>query len=405
LLGWSRLPGRQPRELRGSVVESHNASEDATPNHINADFNWFVYPDPADRHLLLRPGIWKTADPYEHGRIEVEWERRSNDWPGLPEWAWPAQGDRTYQVGWHVFDCGHEEEGHRSEIHPPWFLATYRNAALNRLAGSSPLGQVEGRTGSVAPDGTAATQVDAYASTFGGHAIRSAGPIGSGWYQPVDDLDYQFVVRAPPTPSASAELRSWVEMHGALNAGGIEPLLTPLPDGRSYLVTMPMTHARSRHEEKQAFGMKVWAGWQGAGVPKANTRRYRVTFKELDVKKQGRGSVLTGEDGPNNEQFAKVTAGDKIQLKTLNHFDVTLMPGQPLRVAARVSSWVPRLARLGVLTGESAFMGTAEKIWQSPPADALIEAGSRIAVGSENDTDKQCRSACFSVKVTVTPLP
>jgi hypothetical protein len=411
LFGW-HLIADPPRELAGEVVTSHIAAEDFSANHQNVDFNWFVYPDPDFRLLLSSPGNWHTGDRYEAGRVEVEWERHSPRWAGLPEWAWPTQGDRTYMVGNHVYDCGHQDEGHRSEIHPPQFLATYRNAALSRLAVRGPLADVDGRVGSYEPEGeTAATRVDMYASSFGGDALDSER--GTGWYQAVDDFDYQFVVLAPPKPVRGSQLTMWSKKMTDLRVGE-EPIIQPLGD-RGYLVTLPLTRARKGHRrEEMASGWRFLAGWKGDNVPKAKVRRFHVEFNSIHIREaitgkwsmhlyaadEGRGSVLTGDgENANNEKYKEVEDGDTVDLKHGNSFDVELLPGQPLRVAARAESWRS--------FGASAFLGAAEKIYPDPGpvTDTVrLDAGPNLAVGFEDDVDKKCRAPnkpCFSITVSV----
>lgn len=407
--GWKLLPGGQPKEMAGDVLQSHVASEDFAKNHINADFNFFLYADPRYRHLLASPGNWHTADDYEKGRLEVEWERWNAGRPGLPEWAWPAQGDRAYMVGQHPFDCGHEDEGRRAEIHPPQFLVTYRNAALSRLGVRGPLAEVYGRVGAFDPrTGTAANRADVFASSFGGLAIDSEG--GDDWYQPVDDLDYQFVLRAPPKPSPQAQLTYRFQRRARLHVDSrFKPLFQELPDGSSYLVTLPMRRIRGSHEKEEiAWGYRMWAGWKGDGVPAADVKRFHVTFDEMRAFEttthrwslyiyaadEGRGSILRGQSGPNNEVFRRVRNNERVDLRKDNEFDVELMPGQPLRVAARVSSWTH--------LGASNFMGTAEAIFADPASlGARIDAGPRLAIGFEDDVDKKCRKRCFRMTVLV----
>lgn len=409
-LGWKVLPGPQPEELAGQVIESHVASEDSETNHQNVDFNWFIYPDYGYRLLEASPGNWHTGDEYEAGRMEVEWERASPRWAGLPAFAWPMQGDRAYMVGQHVFDCGHADEGHRSEIHPPQFVAVYRNAALARLARIGPLGQITGRTGSSDPaTGEPATQVDVYASSYGGDAIGSEqNKLGNVWYQPVARHDYQFVVMAPPKPVPDAQLYYTATPEYRLHSGGVEPAVQPLDD-RGYLVTLPMTRAASGSgQEEIASGWRLWVGWKAPDLPPANLRTYEVTFERLHVYKplthewsvdlyagdQGTSSVLTGGgENPNDEPFARVSAGENVALD--RSFKVTLVPGQALRVAARAQSWT--------LLGGSDFLGTAESILPDPGDVTLSLPGTgHLAVGFENDIDKVCQpSVCFSVLVRV----
>jgi hypothetical protein len=174
-------------------------------------------------------------------------------------------------------------------------------------------------------------------------------------------------------------------------------------------VTLPLTRARShRGVEELSSGWRVFVGWKGADVPPAKLRRYVVTFERLHVYRalthewslhlyageQGAGSVLEGSGlNPNNEPFANVSRGENINL---NHrFTVELLPGQPLRVAARAESWT--------LLGGSDFLGTAERILGDAGDQTFdLPATGHVAVGYENDIDKMCvPEVCYSVRVKV----
>ena len=412
-LGWTLLPGPQPTAAAGSVLQSHVASEDSGTNHKNADFNWFVYPDHDYRLLLTYPGNWKTGDSYEYGRLEVEWERFSREWPGIPVYAWPTQGDRVFMVGQHPFDCGHADEGHRAEIHPPQFVATWRNAVLERLAARGPLAGVEPRLGSYLPGpDTAATRVDLYASSFGGGAIGSQHLLDpeKDWYQPVEDLDYQFIVRAPPRPTSDAELAFRAQKMGGGNDSHVQIDVLPLPGGESYLVTLPMRDLRrgSHPNEKLFSGWRFWAYWKGDDVPRLPLRRYTVTFQTLKINDDltGRwsgyeyvnelagGSVLTG-NGPNvnHERFKHV---DKGPVGLNDSFTATLVPGQPLRVAFRGSAWT----QLGT-TGGSQYPGMAEEVWADPgDVTTTLHSTDELAIGGHEENACEHRS-CFDVTVRI----
>src|SRR5205807_4102738 len=124
--------------LDGTVVQAHVASDDNFLNHASTDYNWFVYPDQDFRGLLANCGNFCIGADVEHGRIECEWEIENlylgDKHPayGLPQWAWPTQGDRVHVVGNFVADCAHVDastNSSRTEMHPPRLVVTYRNAA------------------------------------------------------------------------------------------------------------------------------------------------------------------------------------------------------------------------------------------------------------------------------------
>jgi len=210
-------PNNPPRILEGFVQqppasEDQNSqapsevSEEELPwNHFTHDYTFKVVPDAAYQYLLASwnrfPGVTITvveagctllggsyignnscvlapAETCPDGTtgttchytwMEVEWENASvmkiNDdddrkWGSLPEFAWPAVGDRVWVEGRWIFDCGHTGVGnlgnvtnyvnvgdyvkYESEIHPPQALVTFR---LNHTA----LATEPYRSGSVVP--------------------------------------------------------------------------------------------------------------------------------------------------------------------------------------------------------------------------------------------------------------
>jgi len=134
--GWVRVSGN-PRpdepfaELSGQVLPSfamkgnpYIAHTDNPFNHYMMDLTVFVLLDWEDRWALGNGGNFGTGEENEHGMLEVEWERG-----GLPLFAWPSAGDRVTMWGHHVWDCGHSDTGHRTEMHPPVGWVVYRQTA------------------------------------------------------------------------------------------------------------------------------------------------------------------------------------------------------------------------------------------------------------------------------------
>src|SRR4029077_8720155 len=108
-------------------------------------------------------------------------------WGAVPEYVWPASGDRVWVMGRWVFDCGHPAADSRqyvkfsTEIHPPRALVTYRlnHTALSSL--NNPLSQrwlpVTGDPVTLPPDApntgptnVPATEADVFVSGNGGGA-------------------------------------------------------------------------------------------------------------------------------------------------------------------------------------------------------------------------------------------
>jgi hypothetical protein len=86
-----------------------------------------------------------SATECRHTEMEVEWESASlmdegegfqRIWGALPEFAWPAAGDRVWVAGRWIFDCGHpgvpkvsperKYVKYSTEIHPPRALVAIR---------------------------------------------------------------------------------------------------------------------------------------------------------------------------------------------------------------------------------------------------------------------------------------
>jgi hypothetical protein len=298
LVGWyAILANRAPMTLEGQVVENHVASDDFAGVHFAQDYNFFVYPDESYRKLMAMPGNFDEGDPYELGRIEVEWERRNVEGKnriaaGFPQWAWPAQGDRVRVDGTWIYDCGHHSSGpngYRSEIHPPRFAVTYRNNALAET------GDAVGRLGSYhqGSDGlTWATRADIFGSSFGGDAIWSeegSTLLTHGtdkWWQAVNDRDYLFEVLAPPKPSPDAQLTYWECDH--LKAGDCATQGLPNTDTPVVGAAQPSVEVTALPSSSAIPGYKVWVRFGAVPVPASRLlvvgKTIWVGWKNIDPK-------------------------------------------------------------------------------------------------------------------------
>ena len=173
-------------QTSSSQSTSEVAEEDLWWTHYTHDFTMKVLPDPAYQHLLsswvrsgqiiTNPG-W-TSDVFasfcasegglydgrdclipsetcpvdstgricHHEDMEVEWDNASlmdehegfqRIWGAVPEFVWPAVGDRVWVSGRWIFDCGHPGSSdtthvkYETEIHPPHALVAFR---LNHVA-------------------------------------------------------------------------------------------------------------------------------------------------------------------------------------------------------------------------------------------------------------------------------
>jgi hypothetical protein len=445
--GWQLARGyNEPRTLDGQVVQSHIASDDFPLNHGTKDFNFFVYPDQADRYLLSEANF-SVGAPVEHGRMEVEWEQAGDPnvykpyAAGFPSWAWPTQGDRVHVVGSHILDCGHSPE--RAEIHAPRMVVTYRNAAQDNFAGAS------NRKGSwfEFPENRGvpsyATRVDVFASSYGGESVEEEydneninlsalfphdeGPVGDPqtWWQPVNDRDYTFPIYAPtPKPAPDAQLVVHVDNHAVADATGPDPTFAPLPSGNGFNVTIPFQGWTDPPSHLMTVGKTIYVGWStnpaDAVISIPNVRHYRVTIEKIHIINALDDITHCGEiaiSGYVNEKGARLLSGDRTDslgetYKNLcdgqdvvgnqihnRVFDVSLVDGQPLRVQFRGIDYEPT---------ENDDLGTAEDIWLGDDATwANLQPtvnGAAGGVMGDEDTDAECLAnplGCYSVEYRI----
>jgi hypothetical protein len=310
-----------PRRLEGDVVMGHPPHGDAVFNHDTEDHNFFVVPDdhqllasdPTENYnYLLGAGNFGTGEPKEHGRIEVEWEYGAHHWNdaddanyyGFPTWAWPNTGDRAITEGFWAYDCGHHKNpegadtGYRTEIHPPWFVATLRNMAQGRFA------RGENRHGWVAPlgsdplDFSPVTKADVFISSFGGAAVEDLfdedvfdpnDHFGDDWWQPVNRKDYNFDIPAPVKPSPDAQLVVKIQNppgNYRKPPNAVEPAFSraniteaPSRGGRTFVhVNIPMSTLPD--SEYMLFAKSLIVGWD---VPAPQVKHLRVTLDRWNV--------------------------------------------------------------------------------------------------------------------------
>ena len=355
--GWGPL-SYSPEWLEGQVVEGHIATEDASHIpvigrilHYAADYNFFVYPDQGYRGLLM-PGNFLVNSEYtesEVGRIEIEWERYGPGRNGIPEFAWPTVGDKVKVFGWHILDCGHGSPDYRSELHPPLFVATYRNAAL------SPLGGWNGRLGSSdRRDDHEQTIVDVWASSYGGAAYGFLFQHPGQFSQPVSMYTYNFDVMAPPKPGPTATLATPVVLTSAKSNGTLTYVQTPDQRGYHFTLTFPRTKG---FRSSGFFGASIKVRWTDpTAPPMKNIHVFRVQPLNLHIiqnqaivgsepwglyayiNEVQRGSLLSGGGtNVNHETYQRVNDGDNIKLSSRQAFTVTTVDNQPLHVAFRAS--------------------------------------------------------------------
>jgi len=226
-------------------------------DHWTKDINAFVTFDKPYR-WMLGSGNFGTGDPNERAQLEVEWERG-----GVPKFAFPGPGDRIAVWGNHIWDCGHDDGGIRSEIHPPVGWVLYRNTANTVDLHGTPreekrhqdpwvwyesddrqgIGATFSGTG-LLDTPVQATVADSFFSTWGGQvmdalngcwdeSIINSNTINATcslfhdheWAQPMLQQDYTFFIPAPPKPSPDA-----VMLWGAEDKCGGVPVDPANPD-------------------------------------------------------------------------------------------------------------------------------------------------------------------------------
>ena len=165
-----------------------------------------------------------------------------------------AEGSRVWLTGRWIFDCGHAGPlGHRSEIHPPKAIVSYRSEAVHFTGNAGP---------------TQARQAVVYIGRRGGYIE-----------QKINDQDYVFDLHLPPRPHPAAEPR--LRVRAMIAPLPVEPRATPFPenDPRMFRVVVPLKGASGSLEE---YGAIVSAGWSDPdGTQASKVGRYRVTMERV----------------------------------------------------------------------------------------------------------------------------
>jgi hypothetical protein len=383
---WRLVPGfPDPTTLEGQVTYSKVATDDTFWDHHTSDANFFVYPDTGFRGLLADPGNFGTGEPNELGRIEVEWERGS-----FPSWALPAQGDWVHVEGAYIFDCGHPD--FRTEMHPPRLVMALRDAAKDTYAGA--FGPRPGWASTLPGLGTLpvqTTRADLFASSDGGEAREqetcfglASCPFGLDWYQPLKDHNYHLFVPAPPKPAGNYSLiYNPISQPLPFGMTRVSPTITPStdPNKPGYNVDIDFTNFTEPSNHLYGVGTSIVVGWNKPAA--AAPQRVRVVVDKFHVDNPmdgtyticyvvdcstfffngdwsvsaligdrfsyllapGQSAFLSTVCMPFNSgiqpgdyplgPFSVVVGGGCPGVDGSNSFDVTLLPGQPLRVFVR----------------------------------------------------------------------
>lgn len=243
---WVSVDDAETRTVEGVLTRSKVTHTDFPPQpwHTYYDWNYYVDPDRQYTYLLSDHNV-----EYKGGSFECEWDTAYN-----PQWSWPQEDQRIWMVGRWIYDCGHPKNGkHKTEIHPPKAVASFRREAVALPGNAGP---------------TRATQAVLYVGRDGGY-----------WRQPINDQDYEFDLYLPPKPYPEAEPRWRVESKtGQLP---VQPDFDPYPadDPRVLRVTVPLDGVSPHPEE---YGAIISGGWSDPhGTATDEIERIRVDVSKI----------------------------------------------------------------------------------------------------------------------------
>jgi hypothetical protein len=261
-------PGASNQTSNDYQATAEVAEEDLPWTHYSHDYTVRVTPDPNYQKLLsyqANPDGTTTL----HTDMEVEWDNASlmdekegfqRTWGAVPEFVWPAVGDRVWVSGRWIFDCGHPGSADTqfvkfsSEIHPPRALVTFR---LNHTALDSfpfartsapnfpfpqsylPVTGLPATPFNNGPTNVPVTEADIFISVNGGPAndlcsIVSAPCSGhTGPIIPVNDRNYVFDIYPPITdygfPEANGTFKVFPPVADASLQWRVEDHFSELP--------------------------------------------------------------------------------------------------------------------------------------------------------------------------------
>ncbi len=251
--------------IEGTVVEAHVSHEDVPFDHWSHDRVWHVRLDPRLSYLNSisndpLPDTPRSSKNPADKTMEMEWEIGTANDGGtdrFPKEFWPSDGDRVWMMGRYIFDCGHPEEGPRTELHPVTAVASTHFEPL-QIPTASP--------GSL-PIFAAKTSI--YIHGDGGY-----------YKTPVGGRSYEFDVILPPKPSPTSKLVSFII---DTPFGGPLPIITG-PFERSgtsenYIhVNYDLNSMAASPSHK--FGAHIGAGW--TDPPQSNVYHYlTVSFDSI----------------------------------------------------------------------------------------------------------------------------
>ncbi len=186
-------------------------TDDNPFDHHSRDRNFYVDPDPLYAHLLAAPGNFHTGEQDERGRIEMEWESAAFPRWAEPTWGdhVHVEGGHIWDCAHEDVSDGYRTEIHPPLAVMTLRNAAkeWSNASATIPARSGWLDTMPG-LGSVP---VTVTRADVFGSSDGGEALEQENcfyhPCSvPDWYQPLVIKNYDFFVPAPPKPDPDAQI-------------------------------------------------------------------------------------------------------------------------------------------------------------------------------------------------------
>lgn len=243
---WVSVDNQETRTVEGILTKSNIARTDFPLRPWHTYYDWCSHVQVDNQYTYL---LSESNNQDHQEDFECEWETTY-----LPAWAWPQDSNRIWMVGRWIYDCGHpEKNGHKTEIHPPKAMASFRGEAVQFSGNSGP--------------------------TRANNAVLYIGGKGGYWNQSVNDQDYAFDLYLPPKPYAEAAPR-WMcrPMTGVLP---VAPLITPYPsyDPKALRIVIPLKGVTPSPDQ---YGAIFSAGWSDPrGTESAVIQRVRVRVTEI----------------------------------------------------------------------------------------------------------------------------
>lgn len=242
---WVSVHDHETRTIEGVLTKSKITHTDFPlyPWHFYYDWNFFVKVDKQYKYLLSK------SDAHRGDIMECEWDSAF-----IPSWAWPQKGNRIMIIGRWIYDCGHPEDGkHKTEIHPPKAVISFRKEAVKFSGNSGP--------------------------TRANNAVVFIGRKGGYWNHSINDQNYTFHLYLPPKPFSSAEPK--LKVGSKTGALPVQPHAEVFPAEKSRLfrVQIPL---KGLTPHPQQYGVIISAGWSDPnGTETAKINRVRVRIKKI----------------------------------------------------------------------------------------------------------------------------